>query len=98
MQREMKDMLKTIEPHCNKDMDEEIECIICNEPLEGKVELKCGHKMCPECFANHSRVNNTCPFCRDEFAPKVKKQLAKISNPGSTSECNRTCVVCTQCK
>jgi hypothetical protein len=30
--------------------------------------------MCPECFAEHSRVNNTCPFCRQEFASKVKKR------------------------
>ena len=40
--------------------------------MDGNVTLRCGHEMCPECFAQHSRVNNTCPFCRDEFASKVK--------------------------
>ena len=29
--------------------------------------------MCPACYAMQSRVNNTCPYCRVEFAPKVKK-------------------------
>lgn len=49
-------------------------CSICMEEMHGKVILKCGHEMCPGCFAQHSRVNNTCPFCRDEFAPKPKVQ------------------------
>ena len=47
-------------------------CLICTEEMDGNVTLRCGHEMCPDCFAQHSRVNNTCPFCRDEFAPKVK--------------------------
>ena len=36
--------------------------------------LKCGHKMCPECFAQHSRMNNTCPYCRDEFSQKIQEK------------------------
>ena len=47
-------------------------CLICTEPMQGKVSLKCGHELCPECYAKHARLNNTCPFCRDEFAPKPK--------------------------
>lgn len=49
------------------------QCAICMETIPGKVTLKCGHEMCPSCYAMHSRVNNTCPFCRDEFAPEIKK-------------------------
>lgn len=49
-------------------------CSICMEEMCGRVTLVCGHEMCPDCFAQHSRVNNTCPFCREEFAPKPKKQ------------------------
>ena len=44
------------------------------EDMCGRVTLGCGHEMCPDCFAQHSRVNNTCPFCREKFAPKPKKQ------------------------
>jgi len=49
-------------------------CDICTDLVDGKVSLKCGHEMCPTCFARHARENNTCPFCRDVFAPKVVKQ------------------------
>ena len=53
-----------------------VTCAICMETTPGKVSLKCGHEMCPSCYAMHSRVNNTCPFCRDEFAPKINKPQA----------------------
>ena len=46
------------------------ECTICMEEMAGEVTLKCGHRMCPSCFAQHSRVSNACPYCRDEFAPE----------------------------
>jgi hypothetical protein len=46
------------------------ECPICMEEMAGEVTLKCGHRMCPSCFARHSRVSNACPYCRDEFAPE----------------------------
>ena len=55
------------------------ECTICMESMQGRVTLKCGHVLCPSCFARHSRVNNTCPYCRDVFAPEVE-QRARISN------------------
>jgi len=48
------------------------ECNICMDVMRGEVKLKCGHKMCPECFAQHSRKTNTCPYCRDVFSPKVE--------------------------
>lgn len=48
-------------------------CPICMEPItNGIVVLKCEHKLCPNCYACHARVNNTCPMCRDEFAEKPK--------------------------
>lgn len=52
--------------------EKEVCCLICTEPMQGKVSLKCGHELCPECYANHARLSHTCPFCRDEFAPKPK--------------------------
>jgi ribosomal protein S27E len=53
-----------------KPKEKKEECSICMEELSGEVTLKCGHRMCPSCFAQHSRVSNTCPYCRDEFAPE----------------------------
>jgi len=58
----------------NYDNEATPSCSICMEDMCGRVTLVCGHEMCPECFAQHSRVNNTCPFCREEFATKPKKQ------------------------
>lgn len=53
--------------------DDDMTCSICTDVMVGEVILRCGHKMCPSCFAQHSRVNNKCPFCRKEFAVKPKK-------------------------
>ncbi len=62
--------------HKNADAsDDPPSCCICTEVMEGRVFLKCGHEMCPDCFARHSRLSNTCPFCRDEFSSKPKKQV-----------------------
>ena len=58
----------------NSDQEATPTCSICMEDMCGRVTLGCGHEMCPDCFAQHSRINNTCPFCREEFAPKPKKQ------------------------
>ena len=58
----------------NSDQEATPTCSICMEDMCGRVTLGCGHEMCPNCFAQHSRINNTCPFCREEFAPKPKKQ------------------------
>lgn len=62
-------------------------CPICMDVPQGSTVLKCGHSMCAGCFALHARVDNRCPFCRDEFAVNVKKnepiqdeQLAHIAN------------------
>lgn len=70
-------------------------CHICTEDMCGRVTLVCGHEMCPDCFAQHSRLNNTCPFCREEFAPKPKKQtkmpLHQLDNIADTwAECVAT--------
>lgn len=52
--------------------DSRSSCAICMDEMKGRVSLVCGHEMCPECFAQHARLHNTCPFCRDQFAPKPK--------------------------
>ena len=71
------DQLKTknnkLEKICNVS-EEDDECVICSDKKIGTATLSCcGQEICISCFAKHSRVSNTCPFCRNEYAPKVKK-------------------------
>ncbi len=61
--------------------------------MKGRVSLGCNHEMCPDCFAQHARLNNNCPFCREEFAPAPKKQtklpielLATIADQWASGE------------
>ena len=61
---------------------EDTDCVICCDVKIGTATLSCcGQEICIPCFAKHSRVNNTCPFCRSEYAPKVKKpnKMCEIS-------------------
>lgn len=60
-------------------------CPICMEPMQGTTILKCGHSLCAACFAQHSRLANTCPFCRDEFAPKPRKPREQMPREVITS-------------
>lgn len=70
--QEQNNVLRTKLDMKNFENSEDNTCSICCDDMNGCVILKCGHTMCPECFANHSRVNNNCPFCRMSFAKKIE--------------------------
>ena len=72
--KQLKREMRILNTAVNNDNDTTPSCSICMEDMCGRVTLICGHELCPDCFAQHSRVNNTCPFCREEFAPKPKIQ------------------------
>ena len=56
-------------------------CPICLEPItRGLVVLKCGHQFCASCFAQHSRTDNKCGLCRDEFAPPPSEEHTRAMN------------------
>ena len=56
-------------------------CPICLEPItRGLVVLKCGHQFCASCFAQHSRTDNKCGLCRDEFAPPPSDDHTRAMN------------------
>ena len=45
-------------------------CTICVEPYDSthkQVELECSHILCEKCLANVGRINNKCPFCREDI-------------------------------
>ena len=71
--KQLKTKNNKLEKNCNVS-EEEDECVICSDKKIGTATLSCcGQEICISCFAIHSRLNNTCPFCRTEYAPKVKK-------------------------
>lgn len=71
--KELKTKNNKLEKKCNVS-EEEDKCVICSDKKIGTATLSCcGQEICISCFAKHSRVSNTCPFCRNEYAPKVKK-------------------------
>tara|TARA_B100000902_G_C27319831_1_gene923634 strand:- start:5997 stop:6605 length:609 start_codon:yes stop_codon:yes gene_type:complete len=71
--KELKTKINKLKKISNVSEDDD-ECIICSDKKIGIATLSCcGQEICISCFAKHSRVNNTCPFCRTEYAPKVKK-------------------------
>lgn len=46
-------------------------CPICYDEINnGKVELKCKHEFCLDCFTKFYLKKNTCPMCRDVFIEK----------------------------
>ena len=52
---------------------EDTDCVICCDVKIGTATLSCcGQEICIPCFAKHSRVNNTCPFCRHQLINNSK--------------------------
>ena len=59
--------------------EEKQECVICYESVSnGKVDIKCGHTYCVDCFVKHMRVSNTCAYCRTELCelPQSKRRMS----------------------
>lgn len=60
-------------------------CPICYDEINnGKVELKCEHTFCLDCFTKFYLKNNTCPMCRNIFIDK-KIELMSDSYADSIS-------------
>ena len=53
-------------------------CIICVEDLkEKKAIIDCGHAFCRECIQKWATIENTCPFCKQEFTKITEKRIGK---------------------
>lgn len=59
---------------------EEEPCVICGDIMEQDCcKLKCNHKFCASCFAQHSRVSDKCPLCRTSVSGQDVKNMEKIN-------------------
>ena len=55
-------------------------CVICGEVMEQDCcKLKCNHKFCTSCFAQHSRVSDKCPLCRSSISGNDIKKIESIN-------------------
>lgn len=55
-----------------------LQCCICTEDLVArKAEIDCGHFFCMECIQKWAAIENTCPYCKQEFTKIVEKALIK---------------------
>lgn len=64
-------------------------CMICFEAMDstrGKVSLGCGHQLCASCLAQHSRLDNRCPYCREQFAPPAPNPTTTNTGIGILTE------------
>ena len=58
-----------------------LDCNICCEEItEKKAELNCGHFFCMACITKWAEIENTCPYCKQEFTKIIEKAIGK--SPG----------------
>ncbi|KAE9601469.1 hypothetical protein Lal_00023794 [Lupinus albus] len=74
---------------------EAVECAVCLSEFEdgesGRVLPKCKHSFHIECIDMWFESHSTCPICRVHVeAPPQPEVVVNVSEPGSSSELNRT--------
>jgi len=61
-----------------KKSEETPQCNICTEELiERKAVIDCGHFFCLACIQKWSEIENTCPYCKQEFTKITEKRIRK---------------------
>jgi predicted amidophosphoribosyltransferase len=45
--------------------------------VEKKAEIDCGHIFCVECIKKWAAIENTCPYCKQEFSKIIEKVFLK---------------------
>lgn len=54
-----------------------------------KAEIDCGHFFCMECIQKWAAIENTCPYCKQEFTKIVEKALIKKNGKTSLGKYKR---------
>lgn len=64
-----------------------IECCICAEELKDrKAEIECGHFFCVACITKWAEIENTCPYCKQEFTKIAVKKIGKNTHHEGSKE------------
>ena len=54
------------------------ECPICKSNFKFPIKLGCGHEFCYLCLKASLRLNNNCPYCRQDTVPPKINEEAKF--------------------
>jgi hypothetical protein len=64
------------------EIDDELKCVICKQPLESPVSLsKCHHTFCKKCIKIWLDRNQTCPTCRQVTIGQVGRSYRSFEVP-----------------
>lgn len=69
------------EPHLynySQEVDEDLTCHICLQPLVSPTDTKCGHTFCRACITNYLRIQPICPIDRQPLASSYDCQPASL--------------------
>ena len=82
--------------YINEDaISDELKCIICSQPFQSPVIIDCKHMFCLSCITTWSRLNVSCPVCRQSFA--TPGRFTRVTSETLLSELNILLVRCLQC-
>lgn len=69
------------EPHLynySQEVDEDLTCHICLQPLVSPTDTKCGHTFCRACITNYLRIQSICPIDRQPLTSSYDCQPASL--------------------
>lgn len=69
------------EPHLynySQEVDEDLTCHICLQPLVSPTDTKCGHTFCRACLTNYLRIQPMCPIDRQPLTSSYDCQPASL--------------------
>ena len=72
-------------------MDEDLLCQVCQQPLVDPVDTPCAHTFCQACLRSHMRMQKTCPF---DGQPLVRETDVRRSSTLVRNILDKLTVVC----
>jgi hypothetical protein len=84
---------------CETNIDDELKCSICTQPLQTPVCLSCSHTFCRECIELWFTENVSCPTCRRSPVPNDNDHLpySPVNTHIVNNQLDRLLVQCSQC-
>ncbi|CAF1338385.1 unnamed protein product [Adineta steineri] len=89
--------LKNRYEYINEDkINYDLKCVICLQPLQTPVSLRCRHVFCLICIQNWIERQRSCPICRLSY--EINCVLKELTHGRIYNQLNRLPVRCLRCK